>query len=272
MKDAVVVEQAEEQRADHASGLVPAEAGHRAVGGPLVLDLGHDAFAFPVGGVGSLGHHAVEPGPLEAREPVGGHGGVGGRRRHVDGRGAVAEGLFEQATADREGLAPQVPSVQGEEVEGHERRRGAVRQHRHPGGGGVDALQQGVEVEPVLAGDHDLPVDDGPRREGAADGLDQLGEVPGQWPLVPAAQLDLVAVSEDHTPEAVPLRLVQHARRGRELPGQLGEHGGDRRHDGEVHSPHAATEPSTGAEGWQRQTDQRRPGCEVRSWWAEAIP
>ena len=43
--------------------------------------------------------------------------------------------------------------------------------------------------------------------------LDQLGEVAGERPLVAAGQLDLVAVAEHDAAEAVPLRLVQPARR-----------------------------------------------------------
>ena len=35
-----------------------------------------------------------------------------------------------------------------------------LRQHRHPGRGGMDALLQRLEVQPVAGGDDDLAVDD----------------------------------------------------------------------------------------------------------------
>src|SRR5262249_20785444 len=66
-----------------------------------------------------------------------------------------------------------------------------------------------------------------------------LGEVPGHRPLVPAADLDVVAITEDDRPEAVPFRLVAHraAGYGRD---RLGENGGDRGHQRKSHEPHLA--------------------------------
>ena len=67
----------------------------------------------------------------------------------------------------------------------------------------------------AVAGDHDLAVDDRARREVAPDRLDDLGEVARHRPLLAAADLDLVAVAEHDRAEAVPLGLVELARRDR---------------------------------------------------------
>ncbi len=80
VQGAVVVEQPEQQRADPLAVLVPAEPGDDAVGRALVLHLPHHPLVLQVGLVGRLGHHAVEPGALEAREPVLGDVGVVGHR------------------------------------------------------------------------------------------------------------------------------------------------------------------------------------------------
>ena len=70
----VGVVQSEQQRADALAVLVDAVAGHRAVGGALVLDLHHRALVRRVHVVESFGDDTVEPGTLERREPR--------RRRH----------------------------------------------------------------------------------------------------------------------------------------------------------------------------------------------
>src|SRR5215831_901123 len=68
----IVVVEAEQERADHRAGalLVPAEAGDHAVSRALVLHLDHRAFPSAIGRVKTLCHDAIEPGALEAAEPV----------------------------------------------------------------------------------------------------------------------------------------------------------------------------------------------------------
>src|SRR2546425_467163 len=79
---ATVVVEAQQERADHRphAVLVPAEAGDHAVGCARVLDLDHRALARAVRRIQTLGHHTVEPGALEATEPVRGEGAVARRR------------------------------------------------------------------------------------------------------------------------------------------------------------------------------------------------
>ena len=70
VQDPGVVVQAEQQRADHRAGLVPAEAGHHRVRGAGVLDLEHQPLARLVRQVGRLDDQPVQPGALEHVEPA----------------------------------------------------------------------------------------------------------------------------------------------------------------------------------------------------------
>src|SRR6266542_1896873 len=98
--------------------------------------------------------------------------------------------------------------AKGEQVEGDERGRRLAGQQVHPRGGRVDALLQRLEVEPLALAHHHLAVDHAARRELGARRLDDLWEVAGHRALVAAAQLDLVAVTEDDGAEAVPSSSV----------------------------------------------------------------
>src|SRR3989442_10412863 len=94
---AILVIEAEQERADHRAGavLVPAEAGDHAVGGARVFDLDHRALAGAVGRVQTLRHDAVEPGPLEATEPVLREGAIARGRREGHWRYRVCQRLRE---------------------------------------------------------------------------------------------------------------------------------------------------------------------------------
>src|SRR5205807_8443554 len=86
----------------------------------------------------------------------------------------------------------------------------------------------------------DLAVDDAGRGQVVPEGVGQLGEVAGHRPLVAAAELDLASIPIDHAAEAVPLGFVEQAIARGQVAGQLGQHGLDRRPDGQVlHAGHA---------------------------------
>ncbi len=106
-------------------------------------------------------------------------------------------------------------------------------QHLHARVGRVDALLQRFEIQTVVGGDDDLAVDHAARRQFRADGGDELGKVPGQRPLVAAAQLDVEVVAEADRPEPVPLGLIGRA--GRDRRHRFGQHRRDRRHHGQSH-------------------------------------
>ena len=73
VEHAGIVEQAEEEGADDAPGLVPPEAPDDAVRRALVLHLHHGPLVRLVGELAVLDDHAVQPGALEPGEPVPGH-------------------------------------------------------------------------------------------------------------------------------------------------------------------------------------------------------
>ena len=138
---ALVVVEPEQERADHRSGavLVPAKAGDDAVGRARVLDLDHRALAGRYGDVEALRHDAVEPGALEAAEPVLGERAIARRRREVDRRRGAGRAPSRAARgAPRERRLAQVLVAERQEVPGDERRRRLLRQElrraTRPGG------------------------------------------------------------------------------------------------------------------------------------------
>jgi hypothetical protein len=234
LEAAVLAVEPEQQGADDAAGLVPAEAGHDAVGRALVLHLEHRARVGGVRRVERLGDDAVEAGALEDLEPLAADRDVGARRRQVDRRRGLLHELLESRPALAQGRVEQRLVALGKEVERDERGRRLLGELAYPRLGWVDPVQQRVEVEPVTGDDHDLAVDDAALGQARLDRVDDLGEVAGQRPLAPAGQLDLVAVAEHDAAEAVPLGLVQKLALGHPLD-RLGEHRGDRRRDWELH-------------------------------------
>ena len=162
--------------------LVDAVAGDGTVGGALVLHLDQRALARLVGARERLGDHAVEPGALESTEPF-----VGDVARSVLAgvRCTVAfgaiEGLEQRPAVGHRHVEHGSIAV-GEHVEGDERGGRLRGQPIDARLGGMDALQQRVEVEPVATGvgDDDLAVDDAAFRQGLAERLEQFGEVAGQ--------------------------------------------------------------------------------------------
>jgi len=209
--------------------------GDDAVGGALVLDLGHHPLVGLVGLVPVLGDHSVQPGPLELVEPAGRDRSVIGDRGQVHRWHRVGEGRFQAMAALGERAVTQVLVTETEEVEGHEAGRGLRGQRLHPARGRVQPQLEELEVEGAAGrvDQDDLAVDDATWGQLGADGLDDLREVARQRPFVAAADLDFVTVAEHDGAEPVPLRLVEHP--GRDLARQPGQHRLDRRHDGQLH-------------------------------------
>src|SRR5688572_19393560 len=104
----------------------------------------------------------------------------------------------------------------------------------------MDAELQGVEVETLLVGEHDLAVDHRAGREGLQQRGFELGEITVERFVVPADYLDVLVVPEHDRPETVPLRLVQPAIPGRYLLLQFGEHRGQWWSEGQRHGPGSA--------------------------------
>jgi hypothetical protein len=201
-----------------------------------VLHLHHRAHARLVWPVEALGHHAVEPGALEPREPVGGHGAVDGRRREEHPRVAAGDGSLEQGAALVEPCPAHVPVLQGEEVEEHHAGRALPRQHPHSRGRGVDAEQERLEVEAPLAGDDDLAVHHAPPGEVLQQRGLQLREVAVQRLQLAGLEVEPRPVAEHDGAEPIPLRLEHPARAGGKRLARLGEHRLDRWVDGVGHT------------------------------------
>ena len=140
----------EEQRADQLAGaaLVPAEARDGAVGRARMLDLDHHALPGLVRRALVLGDDPVEPGALEALEPILRHGAVAARRGEMDAASGPAERALQPRPALRLRPGAQVLVALRQEIEGDERRRRLRRQLGHPRGRRVEPQLEGVEVEP----------------------------------------------------------------------------------------------------------------------------
>ena len=132
---------------------------------------------------------------------------VGRGGREVNGWPGVDQDLFEQRAALGEWPRAVVLVAAGQDVEGDEASRGLFSQPVHPAGGGVNALLQHLEFQPLADHDHDFAVDDAPFGQVRFDCLDDLGEVAGHRQRVAGADLHLVAVAENNRSEAVPLGL-----------------------------------------------------------------
>jgi hypothetical protein len=124
------------------------------------------------------------------------------------------------------------------EVEGDQAGRGLGGQQGDPAGGGVDAQQQRVPVQPPVGrvGDHDLGVDHAAGGQVGLDGGDQLREVAGQRLLLAAPELHLLAVAEHDGAEPVPLGLEAPGPVG-QVGDRLGQHRRHRRHHRKIHAP-----------------------------------
>jgi hypothetical protein len=128
--------------------LVPAEAGDDAVGGALVLDLEHQALVGDVGEVAALGDHPVEAGALEAGEPVGRDLGSDVAGVRWTGASALASASTRRARRSEKGRdlrssSPRARRSKATKLAGVCSASSATRD-----AAGVDAVEQGVEVEP----------------------------------------------------------------------------------------------------------------------------
>src|SRR5438105_8411727 len=223
--DALVVE-TEQKRSHHRPGpiLVPAKTRHDAVCGAGMLDLDHRALVGLVGLVETLGHHAVEARSFEARKPVLRDCAIARRGREEDGRPDLAERALEPLAPLFLGSSAEIVLAFEEKIEGDERGWRLLGEQLDARRRRMDAQEQRIEVEPVLGGDDDLPVEHAARRRLLAERREQLGEVPVERFFLARLQNHFRAVAEDEGAEAVPLRLVEPAAALGQRRGELRQH------------------------------------------------
>ena len=94
---------------------------------------------------------------------------------------------------------------------------------------------QRVEVEPAAFSDDQFSVEHAFLRKLLADWIEHLGEVAVEGLFVAALEQNFVAIAKDEDAEAVPLGLVDPLALRGYCVDALGEHGQDRRVDGELH-------------------------------------
>jgi hypothetical protein len=92
-----------------------------------------------------------------------------------------------------------------------------------------------VEVEPGLASDHEFAIEHAAGRQLRQQGIDHFREVSIERFLIAALDQDLVSVSKDQHPKAIPFRLEDPCAAFRQFSDFLGEHRQDRRIYGELH-------------------------------------
>ena len=229
-----VVVQPEQQRADDAlAALVPAEAGDDAIGGADVLDLDHGALAGLVAGAGRLGDDAVEARALEAIEPLGRERAIARHRSQVNRRHTLAEQGFETSPALAQWSRAEIEAVDRQQVEADKTGRRRLGQLRDARRRRMQPQLQGVEVEPLRRGNHDLPVDDAPRGQALAEHRMKVGKVPVERPQIAALNVDVRRTAEHDRAEAIPFRLVEKALAPRQHVSHLRQHRLDRRRNRE---------------------------------------
>ena len=95
---------------------------------------------------------------------------------------------------------------------------------------------QGIEIQAVSGGDHDLAVNDASVGQLRDQDLVQLGKVAIERLEVAALDEELGAVAKDNGAKAIPLGLEQEVAFAGNRICDLGEHRFDRWRDGERHS------------------------------------
>ena len=160
---AVVVEQAEQQRADLLAVRGVAEAADDAVGGAQAFHLHHRALAGAIGLVEALGDDAVQLAAAGALQPAFGLGAlsVAGDRRSDGASPSVAKKASSAARRSLSGRAGEIGAARRlQQVEHDQDRRRLGGELVHAARGGMQAQLQGVEGEDLADRNRELAVED----------------------------------------------------------------------------------------------------------------
>ncbi len=189
-----------------------------------MLDLQHRALAGLVRQALRFGHHAVEPGAFEPREPIGGDVAIARRGRDVNWRLDVGQRGDQPVAPFELAAQAQIIIAECEQIPRDVRARALGREHRDARRRGVNAREHRVEVEPAVVRDHDLAVEHAALGQARAQRDLELGEVAAERLEVAALDVDLIAGFPDQRAESVPLGLVQPRVALRNLRRELREH------------------------------------------------
>src|ERR1051326_2748690 len=95
---------------------------------------------------------------------------------------------------------------------------------------------EGLEVQPVLSGNDDFPIQHTTCRQLRPERVDDFRKIAVQRLLIAALDVDFIPVPEDQGAKPVPLRFENPLAHRRQLVHALGEHRQDRWVYGEIHA------------------------------------
>ena len=264
---ALRVVEAEQQRAHERARplLVPAEAGDHAVRGARVLHLHHRALARLVRRALVLGHHAVEPGALEAVEPLGRDRALAAAGREVDAAAGARQRSLQPlpALGLRHATRRSSPSSASRSNATNDAGISAASFFTRDAAGAAASAERRSRARAAPAITISPSTTQRSGRLACKNGL-ELGEVAVERLQVAALDVQPVVVAEHDRAEAVPLRLEQPAVARRQLGRELREHRLDRRRDREARalrpSAHAGAARRDAALGRGPARVERVPG------------
>jgi|SRR6185503_5949203 len=99
----------------------------------------------------------------------------------------------------------------------------------------MNAKLQSIEIEMGAVRDDEFAIEDAFVGKLLAKRIEHLGEVAVEGFFVAALKKNFIAIAENEYAKAIPLGLVDPVAFCRDLLNALGEHGKDRRIDGEIH-------------------------------------
>ena len=134
-----------------------------------------------------------------------------------------------------ERYAAEIPIAFAQNIKEDDRGRHLLGEQPHPRFCRVKAQLQRLEIEHAGAHNHDLAVEHAALRQLHPQRLDQLRVVAAERLLIAALDEDLVRITKNQCPEAIPLWLEEPPLAIRQSVGRFGEHRQDRRVDGEMH-------------------------------------
>ena len=208
---AVLVVEAEQQRADFGAVALVPEAADDTVGGAQAFHFQHRADARLVGAVSAFGDDAVGGTVSRRRKPALSLGKVGreGRQYHLSRTGILLCEAFECATALGHRQVDQRHSVRRQQHVEHDEASGrGSGELSNAAFRRMEAHLQGLEREVTVDFDHQLAVDDKSLGRNLGQQGENFGKVASERFAGFRMKRDFLAIFEREAAEAIPLRFV----------------------------------------------------------------